>query len=824
MRWLKYSLFLFVVFFLVNLSLFPQIKIITPSSSVPDYLQSLAQPGDILLLGKESFVLFAGTSRFPLSYTNYPTLNAQGSIIGFGLLSLSQPGRVNIGAPLLRLNNKPVWLTYQSIKPVSTPSPFLQVTAMAQVQYKSGVKGKVETSYKFSLEDNRIDIISTVTNTGHTSWPQTSYALYCHPLTSYRFSPYSPEEHPKLNFIVFPRNNYYLAWVTKSSPQPQTLAPGASQTVTYSLIVASDPASLLQEIYQLLGQKFTPFSIQLATNQTHPLELIIRHALSGQTFFRSFIESTQTQDLNLPLPSGSYLAEINWFPATTKHYFRVNDTSSEPLECRPPRLGQVIVFLQDQSGRPLPGKVTVHGLSPTPSPYFLPQNPRQTGRGWETFKNSCFPPPEGLSLNLPPGGYLLTASYGPEYTIDSNVIEVLAETSTTINFILKKAVNSSGWISIDPHLHTLFSDGRVDIEERLRSVVAEGLQVAIATDHNFITDYRPALNRLGWKNQLFVISGNEITHGGLIHFNHYPLTPNSKLPLNGAIDATKNKVPELFSASRSLAPQGIIQVNHPRSGSIGYFNTHHVDPKTGETANAAFDLSFDVMEGMNGPFPRPTNAQVIKDWLNFLNKGYYFPLVGSSDSHTIDGGEPGYSRTYVAYQGPPFPHLDLQALLDNLKKGHSFITNGPFISLIVEERARPGDLITDQDGHVKIEANVQKAPWVSIDKITIIANGQKISEAPLEFPKENCSLEYTAHLDIAQDTYLVVEITGSQSLFPVVQSLSRSGQAEGAALAYALTNPVFIDFNGNSHFDPPQPGPLKKISRSPMKKNKEGEN
>lgn len=819
MRFQKYSLFVFLLICLVNLSLFPQAKIITPSSSIPDYLESLAKPGDILLLGKESFVLFAGTSRFPLSYTNYPTLNAKGSIIGFGLKSLAQPGQVNVGSPLVRFKNKSLRLTYQSIEPVSGPPSPLQIKAFVQFKDDAGVKGKVETLYEFIPDDNRVDIISTLTNTGSSSWPEVSYSLYCHSLTSYHFSPHSTEDHPELNFIVFPRNNYYLAWVSKKSPPPKTLAPGASQTVTYSLIVATDPTSLLRKTYQLLEQKFGQISLRLETNQAHPLELIIRHTLSGQIFFRSFLDPTQTKSLTLPFPPGSYVAEINWFPATTKQYFKVNTFPQDPIECRAPRLGQISVFLKDQSGHPLPGKVSVHGLSPTPSPYFLPENPRKTGRGWETFKNSCFPPPEGLTIKLPPGGYLLTASYGPEYTIDSAIIEVLEETSATINFTLKKVVDSRGWIAVDPHLHTIYSDGRVSNKERLKSVIAEGLQVAIATDHNFINDYHPALKQLGLDKQLVVISGNEITHGGLIHYNNYPLTPTPELPLNGAIDATKGKVTELFSASRHQAPQGIIQVNHPRSGSIGYFNTHQLDPEKGNTACEEFDLTFDVMEGMNGPFPRSTNAQVIKDWFNFLNKGYYFPLVGSSDSHTIDRGEPGYSRTYVAYHGTPFPHLDLQELLNNLKKGHSFITNGPFVSLLVEDRAIPGDLITDQDGQVKIKATIQKAPWISVDKLTIVANGEKIIEAPLHFSENDYTLTYTSHVEITQDTYIVIEVSGNQSLFPVVQSISRSGQAERAALAYALTNPVFIDYNGNSRFDPPQPGSIQKLPCPELEKN-----
>ena len=791
------------------------------SSKIPSFLKSLAQPDDIYLEGTNSFVLFASSQRFPFSYTNYPTSNAQGSIIAIGFLDLADPGQVNIGSPFLRLKGKNLHWAYQSI--TTSASPIAQVISRLQFNQPTGEKGQIETKYRILLDQNQIDIISTITNTGSSPWTEAFYSLYFNPLTRYRFSPYSPQDNPDLNFTVLPRKDYYLAWVAKSIPAPQTLSPGGQIKIEYSLLIDKDPASLLKKIYGILRKKTKSVTFLIDTDQNHPFELIIYQAANKRIFFRSFLKPNSKR-LTIPLPFGVYLAEIHWFPATSQQSFQVSKTEVKPVKFRRPRHGKITVFLRDSQGKPIWGKVTIHGIYPTPTPYFQPVNPRLTGRNWETFKNSCFPPPEGLTIELPPGGYLITASRGPEYSLVSEIIEVVEETSTNLSFTLKKVVDSSGWISLDSHLHTLNSDGQVTIEERIKSVIAEGIQVAIATDHNYITDYRPALNKLGLTNQLMVISGNEITHSGLIHYNSYPLNPQPNLPLMGAIDATKNRVLELFAASRRQAPQGIIQVNHPRSGSIGYFNTHHLDPKNGEAVSEDFDFSFDVMEGMNGPFPRPNNAQAIKDWLNFLNKGYYYPLVGSSDAHTIDRGEPGYSRTYVAYKGQPFPQLDLQKLLLNLKKGHSFITNGPFLHFRVNEKAIPGDLITDKDGQVKIEVKIQRAPWVEVNKIVVIANGQKIRQSSLNFTRDQLSTTFATNLTITKDTYLVVEVSGERSLFPVVQRLSRSGQAEKAALPYAITNPVFIDFDGNGRFDPPYPGSLKKIPRLKSISNKKTKN
>ena len=60
-------------------------------------------------------------------------------------------------------------------------------------------------------------------------------------------------------------------------------------------------------------------------------------------------------------------------------------------------------------------------------------------------------------------------------------------------------------------------------------------------------------------------------------------------------------------------------------------------------------------------------------------------------------------------------------------------------------------------------------------------------------------------LELADDAFIVVEVTGKGSLYPVLQVRSRSGLQADAVTPYALTNPVFVDVDGNGRFDPPLP-------------------
>jgi hypothetical protein len=49
----------------------------------------------------------------------------------------------------------------------------------------------------------------------------------------------------------------------------------------------------------------------------------------------------------------------------------------------------------------------------------------------------------------------------------------------------------------------------------------------------------------------------------------------------------------------------------------------------------------------------------------------------------------------------------------------------------------------------------------------------------------------------------VAEVLGRTSLYPVVQRSSTDGSLETTVLPYAVTNPVFIDVDGNGRFDAP---------------------
>jgi len=786
------------------------VKVIQNESDLPEKFSAIWKPGDLVASDGQYLLLIGGSRRPQITPVGYPAPDAMGSILGFLPAGKRLQAAVNIGAPQLRIKTKTEYITYKSVTFGSKPAADGTVTFECAAVFEKADWGKVEitTTYQVFPGQGRIVIASVLKNTGTVECKDLSYSLYFNANHTYSFSPYNRTAYPQLNFRVYPRKAHYLGWLNPNPVEegerrnPGRLAPGAAFKVQYTLIADTQPDSLLQSLYQTQKTKTQRAAFAFKNIEGRFMEVIVRDPLTSSVFFRTFLEEPFSFDI--PLPAGIYEVQANFFPAVRDKILAVNANSDNICVIEGPALGTVKVKIRNGKGEFVPGKVSFIGLDPNKTPYFRPENPRDTGRNHEAFKNSVFPPEEGVDVRLPVGIYLVSASRGLEYTRDEKVMEILKDDVHALTLTVDKVIDMPAWISLDPHMHTQNSDGQMLVPERLRSIVGEGVDVAVAADHNFVTDYAATLKRLGLNKYLAVVLGSEVTKGSVIHFNTYPMKLIEGEEMKGAISVVPDEASELFAASRAKNPQAIFQVNHPRAGDIGYFNNYQLDKETAAFANRGFDPAFQVMEAMNGPTFGRGNQEAVEDWLHLLNRGYYFPIMGASDSHGIDRGEPGFSRTYVFYSGGKGDALDADALFQAVRKGRSFVTNGPLIDFKVNAAAVPGDTLTAKDGKVDLSIKISSAPWISVDEVRLIVNGERRIVFPVKAADEALAKFRLSSLGITldRDAALVVEVMGKRTLYPVVQRQTGEGLPANAALPHALTNPIFIDVDGNGKFDP----------------------
>ncbi|MGB4705232.1 MAG: CehA/McbA family metallohydrolase [Candidatus Saccharicenans sp.] len=789
------------------------LKKVNRPEDLPGELNSIARAGDYLINDGRYLYLIGERPRDFREITYHPFPEGQGAILALVPADFPSGNRLIAGQLQIRIGFDYYYPGYQLLKTIlpKTRTAPLVLEFKADFTGRHQETGEIRTTYSIYPEKGLLKIKSVFRNSGQKAIDDLTLSVYFNALHSYHFNPYHQKYFPDLNFRVYQKKDLYLAWVNLGSQPPalpDRLLPGQQVEFNYALIVRREVSELLAEIYSLLKKEVRPAEIIVGNPGENEAEIVVEEILSSSVFFRHYCRGGTR--LNLWLPEGIYRLRASLFPAVVEKTIRITGTGENRFEISRPATGQLKIRLLDRKGEPLPGKITFFGLGNTRTPYFQPENPVASGRSWERFKNVVYTHPQPLEVELAAGQYLAIASYGPFYTTSERVIEILEGQKQEISFRLEKAVELKGYLSVDPHLHTINSDGSLGIRERLKSIVAENIDVAISTDHNYVTDYQQELNRLRLNSRLKVFPGVEVTPlNSYLHFNNFPVEVRSEEKTAGSIIPAFERVEDFFRACIKKNPASLLQLNHPRAGRLGYFENIKLDPERANSAEGDLDLSFDLIEVMNGAVYYGGNDQAIKDWLNLLNKGYFFAAVGSSDSHGAAGSEPGYSRVVVRYPGK-LSDLSQEELASALKKGQSFVTNGPVVDLVVDNLYRPGDLLTARKGRVKVRLRVLSAPWVEIDEVRLIVNGERKIIFPVPATattSEKFNRKFEVELPV--DSYLAVEAIGFKSLYPVVQQPARNNKLEEAALPYALTNPVFVDVDGNGRFDAPRPAKIK---------------
>lgn len=228
------------------------------------------------------------------------------------------------------------------------------------------------------------------------------------------------------------------------------------------------------------------------------------------------------------------------------------------------------------------------------------------------------------------GRYDLIVSRGPEYAIHTERLVVSPGQVVTISAALVREIDSAGWISGDFHLHAEGSfDSGMKFTERVKRVLVEGVDLAVATDHDILTDYGPAVRELGVQDQVQTAVGVEMSTLELGHYVAFPLKYDASIiPHHGAPDWTCLDGPGLISELTSRIEPGVRGVRivaHPRDGIIGYISQVEIDAydfsrslgllSSSNILLARTTCEFDAMEIFNGKrfdlVRTPTNAEVI---------------------------------------------------------------------------------------------------------------------------------------------------------------------------------------------------------------------
>jgi len=421
-------------------------------------------------------------------------------------------------------------------------------------------------------------------------------------------------------------------------------------------------------------------------------------------------------------------------------------------------------------------------------------------------------------------------------------------------FVLEREVDLDGTATADFHVHASPSvDSLLPLKERLRSYLAAGVDVMVATDHNIVTDYGPVIAGLpGAPGRIRSLPGVEAslrspkgTSYG--HWNFWPLEADPSAPPNrvgqitsfGAlalpVPASRREVregpvvPEMYEAfrrqGRRLArragippeasyPEVVIQLNHPRGmqhdpktreirRAHDWFNVVGLEPAQGipeeltrPVAGGLSAMDFDVLEVWNRS-SRRLYEEVRADWFALMNLGYFRSATANTDSHTVFPELAGHPMNivFLAPGQPAGVGVRLVDLVDAVRAGRMVGTDGPIPLLSVGAGAAgagPGEVLSAPDGRVSVRVEVRAASWVPVGEIRLWANGELLART------DEGALELETRL--MTDTWLVAEVGDLEGIPEAATVPGLYGILVPRGLALGFTNPVFVEVDGTRRF------------------------
>lgn len=451
------------------------------------------------------------------------------------------------------------------------------------------------------------------------------------------------------------------------------------------------------------------------------------------------------------------------------------------------RKGALAFTVRDDDG-PIPARLTVVGLPPTRDPRLGPIFASPGGNRVLTATGAG-------EIALPPGHYRIVASRGPEYSIDDQRVDVAPGETAHASFGLRRAVDAFGWRCVDPHQHAFPStDSAVLIADRAASDLAEGLETLVATDHNSIdADWKGAIAELHAVRPLSVVVGDEVSLERYGHFGVIPFVASSTA--GSAPEVRGRPAGDVMKTLKS--PERVVILDHPRTGGrTGLLES--LQP--GDKGELPKELgSFDAIEIFSGKDVTRVEP-ALRDWLSLLDRGLYYTAVGGSDSHLIAGQEVGWPRTcFPVAEGAP---LDAEAIVAALKRRReALVTNGPFVRVSVGGKTM-GQLAAAPRGRARLDVEIEAAPWIDVRHIELFINGSRRGK-PIDVPPSTKPMRYKGGIDLKleRDAYVVVVVRGDAPLGVVLPP----DDGQSAPTPLAITNPIYLDRDGDGRWTPPSP-------------------
>jgi hypothetical protein len=382
---------------------------------------------------------------------------------------------------------------------------------------------------------------------------------------------------------------------------------------------------------------------------------------------------------------------------------------------------KVILETVDETGGVIPARIHLRNAA----------GEAQRPAGFPSFHDH-FASPGRANLDLPAGRYAYEIERGPEFTPASGSL-VASSNMAPVRVQLKRIEDmaSRGWFSGDLHIHRKFED--IDA-----IMLAEDLRIApVATWGNEGVMPTPTSGVTSVERDRFAdpTAGEDERFGGALLFfrldDPLPLPPNARDEKNRITHQAGDvrdewPPPAAFAEAARKSPLAHIDIEKPFWWDVPTWLSSGIADSIGIAHNHMNRVGPRDHEAWGRPCTRAprrdplTNGYCTQDiYYRILESGIRLaPSAGSASG--ILPNPVGYNRVYVHLDGP----LTYDGWWKALKRGHSFVTNGPLL-LVTANGALPGEIFTiAPQTRLEIRVDAKVRSHTPIRRVELVRDGR----------------------------------------------------------------------------------------------------
>jgi hypothetical protein len=444
------------------------------------------------------------------------------------------------------------------------------------------------------------------------------------------------------------------------------------------------------------------------------------------------------------------------------------------FEVRP--LVPLRVRILDETGRPTTARVYLTGSDGLA---YAPHG--SSNRIVAMSAEHYFHAEEQFEIDLPAGETYIEATRGQEYRLSSAKVNLEAGKPAEITVRLERWTHMArqGFWSADAHIHANYTSPHHQVisprDVRLQAA-GEDLNYANMMVANsggaFIHDrqyFEGKPHRLTTPEN-FIYWNEENRSSAYGHMCFLGLTKLVEPFYNGFKDTPHwDDYPANYTLAQQVFDQGgAVSYAHP--GMVASFDRASIK-----------ELPVDLALGQQTAMDVLSNndeTATTEMWYRLLNCGFRVAISAGTDSFTnvVDHYTAGAGRVYVDI-GPRFIYSEW---LKAFREGRSFASNGPVISLKVNDQSPGGEIRLDRPAEVAVRATVKTQTPVS--SVELIVNGRSVHSEATAGKNE---FEIRTKVRIEESSWIAVRVLGP----PHRLILNDTG-------VFAHTSPVYATVGG----------------------------